>query len=383
MRKRLFHITGCVLAALSCFLFFARGTAADAAAVGTDAAEEADGLYESTGAADLFARLDDETRALLEAVGADLADPGSAARVSPAGVLNGVAALFSDGLGDEVKQLSLLLSMLLLFAAVSCFLPRAEEDGTLSLIVFLCFAAVEIPTATALVGGVLSSLEAVSAFVRLLVPLMGVLVSASGAPAASAALTATAVGAAEAVSLAVDSLFVPLTGAYGAVCVIGAADGFFSADRGMRLVKKVFSVLVGGAALVFTGVLSLRGAASKAADSLALRGAKFLVGGLVPVVGGAMSEGLSAVTASLNAVNDSVGALGIAAIAMILLPPIVRVLTHRAVLWCASLAGELAGIPRAGAYFSGISEALSMLDILLLLDGLVFICALGLLIGAG
>ena len=346
-----------------------------------EAPHDPDGQYGDIGAYDAFALLDDETKRLLQGIGADLSVPSSAADISPSGVFRSAKALFEEGLTGSVKHLSVLLGMILILSAASHFLPR-KEDGVLSMLPLFCFAAVELPAAAELTGGVLSAVETVSAFTKLLIPVMGVTTAASGAPVSSAALTAASLGAAEAVGSAVDHLFVPLTGAFGAVCVMSAADGAFSLDRGARLLKKVFTTLLGGAALLFSGVLAIRGTAARAADSLSMKGAKFLIGGLVPVVGGAMSDGLGTVAASLNAVNDTAGALGIAAIAFVLLPPLIRVLTHRAALWCASLAGELAGSPRAAAYLSGISELLRMLNVLLLFDGFVFICALGMLIGA-
>ena len=345
-------------------------------------AADADRLYADSGAGDAFALLDDETRALLEKIGAEAAIPSSAAQISPVGVLTAAAGLLRDGFGGAVKQFTTLAGLTLLLALAARFLPQEDADGLLASLPLFFFAAAEIPIVTELAAGVLGAMETVSAFVRLLLPVLGVFTASSGAPASSAVLTAAGVGAAEAVSAAIDWFFVPLTGAYGAICVIGAADGMFAPDRGARLLKKVFTTLLGGASVLFSGVLALKGAAAKAGDSLAFRGAKFLAGGLVPVVGGALSDGMAAVAASLNAVNDTVGALGIAAVALILLPPILRVLLHRAVLWAASLAGELTGLPRVGGYLTGIAELLSMLDLLLLFDGFVFICALGFLIGA-
>ena len=339
-------------------------------------------IYDETGAADNFDLLDEETKRILSSVGADLSDPSSVTEISPSRVLHTALTLFIDGFGNAGAQLSLLIGMILLFAVVSQFLPQHETGGAITVITMFGFAAVELPVVTDLVRSVLSAVETVSVFVKTMIPWMGVIVASAGAPASSAALTGAAVGCAQVVTAAVDYLFVPLTGSYGAIVLSGAADDMFSLDRCARLFKKVFVICLGGAALIFVGVLSLRGVAARAADSLAFKGAKFLIGGLVPVVGGAMSDGLSTMTASLNAVNDAVGALGIAAIGILILPPLLKVLTHRAVLWCASLAGELAGLERGQSFLSGISELLSMLNILLLFDGFVFICALGLLIGA-
>lgn len=341
-------------------------------------------LYDDSDAARIFSQLDEETLSLMAALGVDIADPESILRVSPAGVIDTMLSVFRDGLSAPMKHCALLLGAVMLFAVADAASPALGAKNKPGGMIFMLFIAFSVITPVSrCITGVLSALETVSMLTKLLIPVMGGLMAASGAPMASAALSAASLGAAELVSSLVDRLFVPVTGAYAAVCIVAAVNPVFNLQNAALFFRRLFTVVLGGVSAIFTGVLALRGTAAKAGDSLLFKGAKFLIGGLVPVVGSAMSEGLSTVTAALDAVNDTVGVLGIAAIALIILPTVIRVLTEWAVLAVCSFAATFVDQPQVAFYLSGVSNVIVMLNILLLFDGFVFISALGMLVGFG
>ena len=113
---------------------------------------------------------------------------------------------------------------------------------------------------------------------------------------------------------------------------------------------------------------------------MTFKGAKFLIGGLVPVVGGAISEGLSSVAAALEAANKTIGALGILAMVFIVLPPLLEVLIWWAALYFCSFAATLTGQTQVAFYLSGVSNVIVMLNILLLFAAFVLIAATGILL---
>lgn len=70
----------------------------------------------------------------------------------------------------------------------------------------------------------------------------------------------------------------------------------------------------------FVGLLSIKGLLAGAADSAVAKGAKFLIGSFVPVVGGAVSDALGSIVSSLSLVRGATGAFGILAVLLIALP---------------------------------------------------------------
>ena len=77
---------------------------------------------------------------------------------------------------------------------------------------------------------------------------------------------------------------------------------------------------------MFTGLLSLQSFAGAAADNLGVRALKFSISSFVPVVGGSLSEAFSAIRGCLQLLRTTLGSFGVAATALIVLPPLLRCL---------------------------------------------------------
>lgn len=354
--------------------------AVTASAVSSD--EEAARVYEDSGAEKVFETLDDETLEMLDALGLDISDPESIVEVSPARVVSQALSMLTGGLSEPLKKCAVILGAVLLFSILENVAPDVgRSSGPCGMIFMLSLSLMILAPVADCVGAVLSAIRVISGFTKLLIPVMAGLVAASGSPVLSAAFSSASLGAAEVVGEAVDTFFVPVTGAYAAVCIVAAVNPMFNLQNIALFFRRIFTVVLGGVSTLFSGVLALKGAAASSTDSLVFKGAKFLIGGLVPVVGGALSEGLSSVTAALQAVNKSVGALGILVIVLVALPSVLEVLTWWAALYACSLAATLTGQPQIAFYLSGVSNVIVMLNILLVFDVFVFTAALGIVLG--
>ena len=379
-RKRYF----CLLAAVAAMLGAVCFCQPAAAAVETQRSaseEDARRLYEQSGVSDAFSQLSEETLEILDSLGIDTDDPATLFAISPAKVISSALGLLTGQLAEPLKRCAVIFGILLLFSLTDAAAPsigKANEMGGMLFMLMLSLAV--IAPVTECVSRVLSAIRLLSDFTVLLLPVMAGLTAASGKPMVSAALAASSLGAAEAAGWAVDQFFVPLTGAYAALCLVAAVNPMFNLQNLALFFRRLFTVALGAVSSLFSGVLALKGAAAAAADTLTFKGAKFLIGGLVPVVGGAISEGLSSVAAALEAANKTIGALGILAMVFIVLPPLLEVLIWWAALYFCSFAATLTGQTQIAFYLSGVSNVIVMLNILLLFAAFVLIAATGILL---
>ena len=379
-RKRYF----CLLAAVAAMLGAVCFCQPAAAAVETQRSaseEDARRLYEQSGVSDAFSQLSEETLEILDSLGIDTDDPATLFAISPAKVISSALGLLTGQLAEPLKRCAVIFGILLLFSLTDAAAPsigKANEMGGMLFMLMLSLAV--IAPVTECVSRVLSAIRLLSDFTVLLLPVMAGLTAASGKPMVSAALAASSLGAAEAAGWAVDQFFVPLTGAYAALCLVAAVNPMFNLQNLALFFRRLFTVALGAVSSLFSGVLALKGAAAAAADTLTFKGAKFLIGGLVPVVGGAISEGLSSVAAALEAANKTIGALGILAMVFIVLPPLLEVLIWWAALYFCSFAATLTGQTQVAFYLSGVSNVIVMLNILLLFAAFVLIAATGILL---
>lgn len=108
-------------------------------------------------------------------------------------------------------------------------------------------------------------------------------------------------------------------------------------------IKRWYVWLLGLIMFLLTLVLSTQSVLTARADSLGMKGLKYAVGNMIPVVGGAVAGTLSSVAAGIGLLRGVCGVTGIILAALLLLPTLVQLLLFRAALQLASTAANLLG----------------------------------------
>lgn len=338
-------------------------------------------IYKDTGVKDIFSSFDEETLKLFSDIGIDIDNPHSLMDISLNNVISAALGVFRGNLSEPLKKCAVIFGAIILFAVIDSAAPsvgKASESGGMIFLVMLSFMVVA--PVSRCIENVLSCISVTASCTKLLIPVMAGLTAASGKPLLSASFSAFGLSCCEIIISAVDKFFIPVTGAYAAVCVVASVNPLFNLQNIALFFRKIFTVVLGCIAALFSGVFTAKGVIASSSDSYLYKGVKFLVGGLVPVVGSTLSEGLSTVTAVLGAVNKSVGILGIIAVLFTVLPSVAEVLIWWALLYFCSLGATLLGQTQVSFYLSGVSNIIVMLNILLIFDAFVFISALGIVL---
>lgn len=172
----------------------------------------------------------------------------------------------------------------------------------------------------------------------------------------------------------------------GALLALGCTCGCFGSVNILSLVsamRRVLMTVIGFFLLIFSFVLGIQNSLAKSADSLAMRSVRFAVGSYIPVVGGALSEALTTVSAGLSLIRRMVGGIGIVIILVIVLPPLVSVFVTRICLLLCKSASELLDFGEAA---HAIGEADSVISVFLafgVMSALFFIFAVILFMNSG
>ena len=127
-----------------------------------------------------------------------------------------------------------------------------------------------------------------------------------------------------------------------------------------ELVGRAVRWLLKFAAVLFGAVLGLQTVLAQGADNLALKTGRFLVGGAVPVVGGAVSDAMGSVLAALRVLKGSLGFAAVAVLAAAFLPLLLRCTACALVTLLGAAAAKACGFRRGGAVLRGISRSVSL-----------------------
>ncbi len=239
-------------------------------------------------------------------------------------------------------------------------LPGMGQNVT-HLVGTVAAAALLLGTTHSLVGLATGTIEELTQYGKLLLPVMTAAMSAQGQLTSAAALyTGTAIFNAVLSSL-IQSLLVPMVYLYLATAVLGSAveESLLQKGKGFLKWLMVWSLKI--ILYVFTGYMSITGVVSGTTDAAALKATKLTISGMVPVVGGILSDASEAVLVSAGLAKNAAGIYGILALISIFLGPFLRIGAHYLMIKITGGICGMFGPKRLTALVGDVTSAMGML----------------------
>ena len=115
-------------------------------------------------------------------------------------------------------------------------------------------------------------------------------------------------------------------------------------------------------------------------DSVAVKGIRFAISSLVPVLGSSISEAYSSVIGSINLIKGSVAALGIIAVILINIPVLAEILLYHFLLSALSYICDFSGSVTMANTFRSFCCALKILMLLCVFQMFVLIISTGIML---
>lgn len=281
---------------------------------------------------------------------------------------------FSDGIWELIDEAISLLQPSIADAAEICL-------GLIAVSLTLGFAE-KISTATSriadIVGAVLAGLillrqtnsfiqlgadtvEELSEYCNLLLPVMSGALAAQGAVNSSAALYAGTVLFNAVLSSAISKLIIPMLYIYCALVVADNAVGGGLLTNLCKLLKWMMTWSLKMILYVFTGYLTVSGVVSGSTDAAAVRATKLAISGIVPVVGGIISDASESILISAGLMKGAAGLYGFFATLAIWIGPFIKIGAQYLMLKITVAICGIAGAKRPSALIQQMTSAMGIL----------------------
>ena len=227
----------------------------------------------------------------------------------------------------EAGQICLGVIALVLLFAILEGLPSGNTLPTV-LVGTVGAATLLLGSTGALVKLAVTTVGELSDYGKLLIPVMTTAMAAQGGITASAALYAGSTLFNSLLSSLISGVLVPMVYIFLALSIAGRSirDKTLSQLRGF--VKWLITWLLKTLLYIFTGYMSITGVVSGTTDAVKMKAAKLTISGMVPVVGGILSDASEAVLVSTAVVRNGAGIYGILAVISICLLPFLRIGAH-------------------------------------------------------
>lgn len=340
----------------------------------------------ASGADQLMSALDDETINLLEQLGINEIDFDHLLNISPQSLLNLFLKIITGKMQNPLKMFAAVLSVIILCAMMECFKVSFSEKslgGLFSLVSTVLIGLIIVIPMMECISHVCSAITLSSNFMLIFVPVITVLLAASGKPVTASGLNLIIFTAAELISRFSSSLLIPLLCIYLAFSIVGVLSPDINLSGLSDIIKKSVNFILGFFSTVFVSMVSLQGILGQSADTVATRTTKFLLGNFVPVVGGAIGDTITTVQSCVGLTKNTVGAFGLIAAVLIYIPVIAELIVWILCVQACSAAAALFGLKTAGDLLKAIYYTLSLLLSILLFCAVLLIISTGIMVMLG
>lgn len=205
-----------------------------------------------------------------------------------------------------------------------------------------------------------TTMEEISNFSGLLLPVMAAAATATGAAVSAGAMYTVAAFFSNLLIRFSRYLLIPLVYAYIGLAM---ADGALGQDKLSKMRELLGWVIRNGLKAVmylFTGFLTVTGLLSGSADAAALKAAKAAISTAVPVVGGIISGAAETILASAGLLRSAIGTFGMLAVLSYFILPFFKIgISYLAFKVTAALGGMVDN--RHGALLEAIASAMGFL----------------------
>lgn len=207
----------------------------------------------------------------------------------------------------------------------------------------------------------LSVMNDLENYAKAALPAIYTAAAASGAPISASTRYAASCFALDLIMEASSRLILPLIGANIAMSVCGSIYDNPVLRSGVKWSRKLSALTMSGLGLVLTGFLSVTGLVGGSADALAVKTAKTMISGAVPVVGNIVSDAAASVLAAASVVRNSAGVFGLVAVCAICVGPFASLLVKRFFLSLTAAAAEMTVGSRFSRLLGDMASVFGML----------------------
>ena len=171
----------------------------------------------------------------------------------------------------------------------------------------------------------IQTVQEVSEYGKLLLPVMTASLAAQGGVSTSTALYTATAFFNSILTTAITKILVPVLYIYIVFCIANSAIGNELLQHFCNFLKQLMTWCLKGSIYLFSGFLTITGVVSGVADASAIKATKLIISGSVPVVGKILSDASETILVSAGAMKSAAGIYGFIAIVAIFIGPFLQI----------------------------------------------------------
>lgn len=324
--------------------------------------------------------IESDVRKILEDMGIDTNNLAGIKDFS----LEKISDFFGKTLKEKIslcsKNCLMLLSAIMIIGAIHLITGGKGERDFVSVlsVVIITLLTVSIIKDTLSAG--VSALKLSAGFMTGYIPVYTLIISLSGSPASALTYNTLLMGFSQTISTFVSDVVTDIIGMFMCLSISFTLNPSINSSRLISFINRIISLALGLFSAVFTGFLSIRNVLSVSVDSVGVKGIRFLISSLIPVVGSSISDAYSSLLGSINLIKGSVAVVGIVVVIIINLPIICEALIYYFALTVMSFAGESIALKGISDCLRSFAFGIKILLLLCVFEMFILIISTGIML---
>ena len=255
---------------------------------------------------------------------------------------------------------ALAITAIVLLASVFNATP-GNSKRMIRLVCAISLATILIGQANTMVNLCAGTIREISDYGKLLLPVLTTGLAAQGGVTSATALYAGTTVFNTVLTAVIGKVLVPMVYIYLALSVANSAAGEELLKKLRDFVKWLMIWCLKTILYVYTAYMSITGVITGTADAAAVKAAKLTISGVVPVVGGILSDASETVLVSAGVMKNAVGIYGCLAVTAILILPFMRIAVQYLILKLTAALCGVFGVKNASELIEDFSTAMGVL----------------------
>lgn len=238
-------------------------------------------------------------------------------------ILKDAVALLEPEVARGMKTCLALVAIAMLTSVLQ-MLP-GNTTGVVELAGCLAVAMTLLGKTSTLIHLGAETVTQMSEYGKLLLPVMTAAMAAQGGVTSATALYAGTAAFDTLLGSMISHVLIPMIYMFLILSAAGSATGTDRLKKVRDFVKWLMTWLLKMILYVFTGYMTVTGVVSGTTDATALKAAKLTLSGMVPVVGGILSDASEAVLVGAGVMKNAAGIYGLLAITAVWIAPFFKI----------------------------------------------------------
>ena len=274
-------------------------------------------------------------------------------------VLSNAIAYISPSLAEAAGICLSLVGIVMLHSVLETM--PTDLKKVIGMVSALAIAGILLKRTSTMIHLGVETVRELSEYGKLLVPVLTAAMAAQGGVTGATALYAGTAMFNMLLGTAISNLLIPMLYCFLALAIAGTATGSERLNKLRDLVKSFVSWCLKILIYIFTGYIAITGVISGNADATAIKVTKLTMSGMIPVVGGMLSDASEAVLVSASVLRSTAGIYGILAVLAVFAGPFLRIGCHYLLIKLTGSVCAVFGGKRCTGLVSDFSAAMGLL----------------------